>query len=146
MSRIFSVWQAGQGPTITSDRHITAFLPVNPKLSAVHNQARQKLARLHPGEFAALIADVLCEVRRRQTGLERSPTLETIPLDSSSSSPLRSTTETHSIMEEPASHHEKSVISAAVPEDEEDGEPLYDTVTADEDYVDAKDDGIFGGE
>jgi len=42
------------------------FLPVNPDYSATRNQGRQKLARLTHAEFAALVLDVLKEIRRRQ--------------------------------------------------------------------------------
>ncbi|OWA49955.1 ARF GTPase-activating protein GIT2 [Hypsibius exemplaris] len=139
-----NIWQAGQGPTITSDRHITAFLPVNPRLSAVHNQARQKLARLHPGEFHALVVDVLAEVRRRQTGLERSPTLDVIPSNASSTVRSASVTESTTVEEQQSSTRENSGVSVAA-DAEDDREPLYDAVAVEDDYVDAKDDGVFGG-
>ena len=38
-------------------------LPVNPEYSATRNQVRQKLVRLTPHEFSALVVK---EVRRRQ--------------------------------------------------------------------------------
>lgn len=43
------------------------FLPVNPELSTMRNQGRQKLARFSPREFAALVIDMLSEAKRRQT-------------------------------------------------------------------------------
>ena len=41
------------------------FLPVTPDYGTSRNQARQKLARLDKNEFAALVTDVLKEIRRR---------------------------------------------------------------------------------
>ncbi|XP_014284303.1 ARF GTPase-activating protein GIT2 [Halyomorpha halys] len=42
------------------------FLPVDPDLSTMRNQGRQKLARLSPGEFSALVLDILHDADRRQ--------------------------------------------------------------------------------
>lgn len=42
------------------------FLPVNPDLSAMRNQGRQKLARFSPREFASLVIDILSDAKRRQ--------------------------------------------------------------------------------
>ena len=45
---------------------IIPFLPVNPDYGTTRNQGRQKLARLNNLEFAALVIDVLKEIKRRQ--------------------------------------------------------------------------------
>lgn len=44
-----------------------AFLPVNPSLSPLRNQGRQKLATLNAEEFAQLVVDILLDTKRRQT-------------------------------------------------------------------------------
>ena len=44
-----------------------AFLPVNPTLSPLRNQGRQKLATLNAEEFAQLVIDILLDTKRRQT-------------------------------------------------------------------------------
>ena len=44
-----------------------AFLPVNPTLSPLRNQGRQKLATLNAEEFAQLVVDLLIDTKRRQT-------------------------------------------------------------------------------
>lgn len=43
------------------------FLPVNPDLSTMRNQGRQKLARFSPREFASLVIDILTDAKRRQS-------------------------------------------------------------------------------
>lgn len=43
-----------------------AFLPVNPTLSPLRNQGRQKLATLNAQDFAQLIIDILLDTKRRQ--------------------------------------------------------------------------------
>ena len=43
-----------------------AFLPVNPSLSPLRNQTRQKLATLDATEFSALVIDILLDTKRRQ--------------------------------------------------------------------------------
>ncbi|XP_073982977.1 ARF GTPase-activating protein GIT1 [Rhodnius prolixus] len=43
------------------------FLPVDPYLSPTRNQGRQKLARLTPNEFSALVLDVLQDAYTRQS-------------------------------------------------------------------------------
>ncbi|XP_039292599.1 ARF GTPase-activating protein GIT2 [Nilaparvata lugens] len=43
------------------------FLPVNPDLSSMRNQGRQKLARFNPREFASLVIDILADSKRRQS-------------------------------------------------------------------------------
>ena len=44
-----------------------AFLPVNPTLSPLRNQGRQKLAILNAEEFAQLVVDLLIDTKQRQT-------------------------------------------------------------------------------
>ena len=44
-----------------------AFLPVNPKLSPLRNQGRQKLGILDTQEFSQLLIDILIDTKRRQT-------------------------------------------------------------------------------
>ena len=43
-----------------------AFLPVNPTLSPLRNQGRQKLATLDAQAFAQLVVDLLVDTKRRQ--------------------------------------------------------------------------------
>ena len=43
-----------------------AFLPVNPAISPMRNQGRQKLATLDSKEFCQLVTDVLLDTKRRQ--------------------------------------------------------------------------------
>lgn len=48
-------------------KHILVpFLPVNPELSTMRNQGRQKLARLSKEEFVTLVWDILFDCNRRQ--------------------------------------------------------------------------------
>ena len=49
-----------------------AHLPVNPALSALRNQARQKLATLDKNMFSELVVDVLNECYGRQQDSMRS--------------------------------------------------------------------------
>ena len=58
---------------LPANRRPSGFLAVNPKFTAMHNQARQKLGTLNSRDFTALIIDVLTETRRRQFGTEHSP-------------------------------------------------------------------------
>ena len=44
-----------------------AFLPVNPSISPLRNQGRQKLATLDAQAFAQLVVDLLLDTKRRQT-------------------------------------------------------------------------------
>ncbi|CAH0380490.1 unnamed protein product [Bemisia tabaci] len=46
------------------------FLPVNPELSTMRNQGRQKLARFNGREFISLVIDVLLDAKRRQSPRE----------------------------------------------------------------------------
>lgn len=48
------------------DQTLVPFLPVNPELSTMRNQGRQKLARLSSEEFATLLWDILHDCQRRQ--------------------------------------------------------------------------------
>ena len=43
-----------------------AFLPVNPTISPMRNQGRQKLATLDAKEFSLLVIDLLLDTKRRQ--------------------------------------------------------------------------------
>lgn len=43
-----------------------AFLPVNPNLSPLRNQGRQKLARLNSEDFAQLVVHILLDTKQRQ--------------------------------------------------------------------------------
>ena len=65
---LFSPGCAVNRKTWVTDRSVP-FLPVNPQLSAVRNQGRQKLARFNAREFATLIIDILNDARRRQMGV-----------------------------------------------------------------------------
>lgn len=59
----FTVWLSS-GASL--EYSTVPFLPVDPDLSSMRNQGRQKLARLSPGEFSALILDLLHDADRRQ--------------------------------------------------------------------------------
>lgn len=48
------------------EQTLVPFLPVNPELSTMRNQGRQKLARLSKEEFATLVWDILSDCKRRQ--------------------------------------------------------------------------------
>ncbi|KAK7601877.1 hypothetical protein V9T40_009318 [Parthenolecanium corni] len=52
--------------TRVRDQTLVPFLPVNPELSTMRNQGRQKLARLSNEEFATLLWDILHDCKRRQ--------------------------------------------------------------------------------
>ena len=56
-----TVWDSSQ-----QLESLVAFLPVNPTLSALRNQARQKLATLDKTTFSQLVLDVLNECYFRQ--------------------------------------------------------------------------------
>lgn len=58
---VCAVWVATQ-----QLESLVAFLPVNPTLSALRNQARQKLATLDKTTFSQLVVDVLNECYFRQ--------------------------------------------------------------------------------
>lgn len=59
-----AVWQSSPA---SLEHCPVPFLPVNPDLSAMRNQGRQKLARFSPNEFAALVMDILHDCKRRQS-------------------------------------------------------------------------------
>ena len=58
----FLVW-------LTTQQHqsAVAFLPVNPFLTPLRNQGRQKLATLDASDFQQLLVDILTDTKRRQT-------------------------------------------------------------------------------
>lgn len=93
------------------------FLPVNPELSSIRNQGRQKLARFNAREFATLIIDFLTEAKRRQMGL---------PLTNNAKDRTSSPgcTETFAKM--------KIARRKRNPDANSDDEPLYDSVASDE--------------
>ena len=53
---------------LTTQQHQSAiaFLPVNPFLTPLRNQGRQKLATLDVNDFQQLLIDILTDTRRRQ--------------------------------------------------------------------------------
>lgn len=63
-----SIWL---GNIASVDHCSVPFLPVNPDLSAMRNQGRQKLARFSPREFASLVIDILSDAKRRQSPFDR---------------------------------------------------------------------------
>lgn len=56
------------------------FLPVDPDLSSMRNQGRQKLARLSTQEFSALILDILHDAHKRQNTKKKTKDTEEEPL------------------------------------------------------------------
>lgn len=64
MPRCVSVWLS---TTSSVEQSSVPFLPVNPELSTMRNQGRQKLARFSPREFASLVIDILTDAKRRQS-------------------------------------------------------------------------------
>lgn len=52
------------------EQTLVPFLPVNPELSTMRNQGRQKLARLNKEEFASLVWDILSDCKRRQNPVD----------------------------------------------------------------------------
>lgn len=97
------------------------FLPVNPDYSATRNQGRQKLARLTQVEFAALVLDVLKEIRRRQVEID---TARGVVDTSTGISRLGV----------------RNNCSSGLSDDE----PLYDSVASDDDYYTIQDRGEEG--
>jgi len=100
---------------------LVPFLPVNPDYSATRNQGRQKLARLTPQEFSALVVDVLKEIRRRQVEIDSARGVSTIAVKYSPSNELNQTLTKLNL-----SGPRASTLS--------DDEPLYDSVASDDDY------------
>ncbi|RWS28723.1 ARF GTPase-activating protein GIT2-like isoform X9, partial [Leptotrombidium deliense] len=102
---------------ISSDNLCVPFLPVTPQFSAIRNQGRQKLARYNARDFATLVIDILTESRRRQFGVNENVKLQC----------------QESIMKCKLSFsHTKSV------EEDEDSEPVYDSVASEDESVDEK--------
>jgi len=100
---------------------LVPFLPVNPDYSATRNQGRQKLARLTPQEFSALVVDVLKEIRRRQVEIDSARGVSTTAVKYSPSNELNQTLTKLNL-----SGPRASTLS--------DDEPLYDSVASDDDY------------
>merc|ERR1712142_471502 len=98
---------------------LVPFLPVNPDYSATRNQGRQKLARLTPQEFSALVVDVLKEVRRRQVEIDSARGVNTAGVKYSPSNELNQALTKMNLSR-------ASALS--------DDEPLYDSVASDDDY------------
>ncbi len=110
---------------------VLPFLPVNPDYSATRNQGRQKLARLTPTEFAALLVDVLKEVKRRQTEIDSSRGL--VQVKYSPSAELNQTLHRLNLAKVKGPHH--MMRGSALSDDE----PLYDSVASDDDYYNLDD-------
>ena len=53
--------------TTQQQQSSVAFLPVNPLLTPLRNQGRQKLATLDASDFRQLLIDILSDTKRRQT-------------------------------------------------------------------------------
>ena len=53
--------------TTQQQQSSVAFLPVNPFLTPLRNQGRQKLATLDASDFRQLLIDILSDTKRRQT-------------------------------------------------------------------------------
>ena len=111
---------------------VLPFLPVNPDYSATRNQGRQKLARLTPTEFAALLVDVLKEVKRRQTEIDSSRGLTQVKY--SPSAELNQTLHRLNLAKVKGAPHHLLRGSAL-----SDDEPLYDSVASDDDYYNLDD-------
>jgi len=107
---------------------LVPFLPVNPDYSATRNQGRQKLARLTPQEFSALVVDVLKEIKRRQVEIESARGVSTTAVKYSPSSELNQTLTKLNLTGGLGGPHgcRASTLS--------DDEPLYDSVASDDDY------------
>ena len=52
--------------TTQQQQSAVAFLPVNPFLTPLRNQGRQKLATLDASDFHQLLIDILTDTKRRQ--------------------------------------------------------------------------------
>jgi len=108
---------------------LVPFLPVNPDYSATRNQGRQKLARLTPQEFSALVVDVLKEIKRRQVEIESARGVSTTGVKYSPSNELNQTLTKLNLtggLVVPHGGCRASTLS--------DDEPLYDSVASDDDY------------
>jgi len=102
--------------SVNNDKQIVPFLPVNPEFSSTRNQGRQKLARLNSKEFATLIIDILCEIRRRLHGMP------TISVTKSISNMLRPSSAKNSMQKQSGSDDSSDY----------DSEPLYDSVPSED--------------
>jgi len=58
---VIAVWLTTQ-----QQQSSVAFLPVNPFLTPLRNQGRQKLATLDSSDFRQLLIDILSDTKRRQ--------------------------------------------------------------------------------
>lgn len=64
---IFFIFTVSQSQGKLKEHILVPFLPVNPELSTMRNQGRQKLARLNKEEFGTLVWDILSDCKRRQS-------------------------------------------------------------------------------
>ena len=122
-------------PNSQANNVVLPFLPVNPDYSATRNQGRQKLARLTPTEFAALLVDVLKEVKRRQAEIDASRGLTQVKY--SPSAELNQTLHRLNLakVKGPQNLHHHLMRGSAFSDDE----PLYDSVASDDDYYNLDD-------
>lgn len=122
------IWSNVQNLSSNSniDKHSVPFLPVCQEFSATRNQGRQKLATLNSKEFATLIIDILAEIRKRFYGI----TTDTIKSSSTKQKSKKSV--------------ENKLKKLALGDSEDDdSEPLYDSVPSeDEEFseITSKDD------
>ena len=127
-----ALWNKIESHSLSSA--VLPFLPVNPDYSATRNQGRQKLARLTPTEFAALLVDVLKEVKRRQTEIDSSRGLTQVKY--SPSAELNHTLQRLNLAKvKGTAAHLIMRGSSALSDDE----PLYDSVASDDDYYNLDD-------
>ncbi|XP_054273638.1 ARF GTPase-activating protein GIT2 isoform X2 [Macrosteles quadrilineatus] len=82
---IEAIWLSN--PTC-AEHNSVPFLPVNPELSTMRNQGRQKLARFSQREFASLVIDILTDAKRRQSPTDRLSLLRNLTKDVSDDEPL----------------------------------------------------------
>jgi len=67
MGTVFCVSVVVVWLTTQQQQSSVAFLPVNPFLTPLRNQGRQKLATLDASDFRQLLIDILSDTKRRQT-------------------------------------------------------------------------------
>lgn len=65
---IFVVWLSSVD---TMELSAVPFLPVDPSLSTIRNQGRQKLARFSSPELNSLVYDILVDTQRRHLIAEK---------------------------------------------------------------------------
>ncbi|XP_074603537.1 ARF GTPase-activating protein GIT1 [Brevipalpus obovatus] len=108
------------------DRNLVPYLPVNAMFTSTHNQARQKLARFSARDFSFLLIDMLHEAKRRH--LYSSQRDRTPSKNSHTRSQVRSKIASN-------------IKSAHRASDDEDSDPLYDSVASEEerDYDEVED-------